>query len=710
MKRFMLLTTSLICSGFAINAQAQTAGFDEIMVTSQKRSQSVQDVPLAISVVSAGDIERVQAATIQDLQYSTPNVTIQGQDPTNLAFGVRGIADRSRNPGYENRIGVYIDGVWVGRSVGANALTLDVENIEILRGPQGTLFGKNTVSGAINITTRKPSEEFGAFARGQLGNYGLVSGTAGIDLPVSDSLRTKLTLSKRERDGFTNDVATDVNYGNTDEFAARFGAELDVSPSTTASLAVDFSENDFKPLIAESTADAAAPEIYEVSLDAVGQAYTRSQGAALTVTHAFDNGYELTSITGLRSTTRKVTDVDEDYSSLPAATTEFVTEQADNISQEFRIASPEFDRFDYVAGLYYLNQDIEGSAQARALLAALNPAFPAVYRSVTHEETLEAETIAAFIHGNYDLTDQLQMTAGLRYTDESKDFDYVIDDRIGLFTSGSLVDSRSESDLSYSASLNWFATDDIMTYARYSKAFKSGGWNADFIANIEALPFDDEKVDAFELGYKATLFDSRLRLNAAAFLQKHKDFQVFSFAQLANGGTQLTVTNAGEVTSKGFEIDANIIVNENLRLFANWGYTDAEFDEFKDGGGPGVDFDGNVPSEAPKNSLSFGADLNYPVANGEFVAQADFSYRDEYFSNPNNEAVNLNESASFLNGRIGYEPNNNAWGVYLWGKNLTDEVTQLYNSRSFLGVPRSTYSDPLTYGVELRVNFGSAKN
>lgn len=710
MKRFMLLTTSLLCSGFALSAHAQTSGFDEIIVTSQKRSQSVQDVPLAISVVSASDIERVQAASIQDLQYSTPNVTIQGGDPTNLAFGVRGIADRSRNPGYENRIGVYIDGVWVGRSVGTNALTLDVENIEILRGPQGTLFGKNTVSGAINITSRKPSEEFGAFARGQLGNFGLISATAGVDVPVSENFRTKLTLSKRERDGFANDVSSDVNYGNIDEFAARFGAELDLSPSTTASLAVDFSENDFIPYISESTADAAAPEVYEVSLDAPGDAYTRSQGAALTVTHAFENGYELTSITGLRSTTRKVTNVDEDYSSFPAATTDFVLEQADNISQEIRIASPEYDRFDYVAGVYYLNQDIDGAAQATALLAALDPRLPAIYRSVTHEETLEAETIAAFIHGNYDLTEKLQLTAGLRFTDETKNIDYEIDDRVGLFTTGTLVDKRSQSDLSYSASLNWFTTEDTMAYARYSKAFKSGGWNADFIANIEALPFDDEKVDAFELGYKATLFDNRLRLNAAAFLQKHSDFQVFSFAQLANGGTQLTVTNAGEVTSKGFEIDANLIVTDNLRLIANWGYTDAEFDEFKDGGGPGVDFDGNVPSEAPKNSFSIGADFNYPIASGDFVAQADFSYRDEYFSNPNNLDINLNESASFINGRIGYEPDNNAWGIYVFGKNLTDEVTQLYNSRSFLGVPRSTYSDPLTYGVELRVNFGSAQN
>lgn len=719
MKR-ILLTSAATCffvgamtPAFAQDASERDDGarrLGTVTVSAQKREQSLQDVPIAISAVTAEDIERIQASSIQDLQNSTPNVTIQGQDPTNLAFGIRGIADRSRNPGYENRIGVYIDGVWVGRSVGANALTLDVENVEILRGPQGTLFGKNTVSGAVNITTRKPDDEFGAFIRGQAGNSGLIGGTAGIDVPLSDTFRTKFTVSKRERDGFTEDVLSGVDYGNIDEFAARAGAEWDIAANTMASLSIDMSENDFRPNIAESTADATAPATFQVALDAKPEAYTRSQGAALTVTHEFDNGYELTSITGLRSTTRKLTDIDEDYSAFPAATTDFVTEDADNISQEFRIASPEYDRFDYVAGVYYLDQQIDGNAQASALLAALNPAFPAIYRSVTHEESLSAQSFAIFAHGNYDISEQLQLTAGLRYTDESKDFDYAIDDGIGLFTTGTLSDSRSRTDWSPTVSLNWFATDNSMLYGRYSRAFKSGGWNADFIANIEALPFDDEEVDAFELGFKTSLLEDTLRLNAAIFSQNHKDFQVFSFTQLTNGGTQLTVTNAGEVTTQGFELDAQWLATDHLRLFANWGYTDAVFDSFEDGGGPGIDFDGNVPSEAPENTISLGADFRYPVWNGDLIVQGDYSYRDEYFSNPNNLPVNLNESLTLFNGRVGYEDGSGRWGVFLFGKNLGDEVTSVYNTRSFLGVPRSTYSDPQTYGIELKVNFGSAAN
>lgn len=719
MKRILLTSTAtLLLSGAAGTALAQDTGetdqtarrLETITVTAQRREQSLQDVPIAMSVVSADDIERLQAAEISDLQYATPNFTIQGQDPTNLAFGIRGIADRSRNPGYENRIGVYIDGVWVGRSVGANALTLDAESIEILRGPQGTLFGKNTVSGAVNITTRRPDDEFGAFFGGEVGNFGLVGGVAGIDAPLSDTFRTKLTVSTRERDGFTEDVLSGVDYANLDEFAARAGAEWDIGVNTLASLSIDFSENDFSPSIAENTADTIAPNRFEVALDAVPQAYTRSQGAALTLTHEYDNGYELTSITGFRGTTRKVTNVDEDYSPGPFATTDFVTETADNFSQEIRIASPEFERFNYVAGIYYLDQEIEGGAQATVLLAALNPALPAIYRSVNHDETLSSEAFALFVHGNYDITDQLQLTAGLRYTDESKDFDYEIVDQVGLFTTGTLSDSRSRSDWSPTVSLNWFASDDTMVYGRYSRAFKSGGWNADFIANIPALPFDDENVEAFEIGFRTSLLDDTLRLNGALFSQNHTDFQVFSFTQLAGGGTQLTVTNAGEVTTQGFEIDAQWLVNDYLTVFANWGYTDAVFDSFANGGGPGIDFDGNVPSEAPENTFSIGGDFRYPMWNGEMIVQADYSYRDEYYSNPDNQPVNLNESLSLFNGRMGYEDGSGGWGVYLWGRNLGDEVTSAYNTRSFLGIPRSNYTNPQTYGIEFRMNFGSAAN
>lgn len=685
-----------------------TKRLETVTVSAQKRDQSLQDVPIAISAVSASDIERVQAADMQDLQFSTPNLTIQGQDPASMSFGIRGIADRSRNPGYENRIGVYIDGVWIGRSAGANALTLDVENLEILRGPQGTLFGKNTVSGAINITTRKPDDEFGAFVRGQAGNYNLYSLAAGVDVPLADTVRSKLTVSHRSRDGFTDDVNTGDDYGNVDEYAARAGLDWDVTPNTLASLSLDFSENTFRNAIGERTNDPNAPGPYTVALSTVSESYTRSQGVSLNVEHELENGFELTSITGLRSTTRKGTDTDEDYSPAEIAVTDVIQQTAENLSQEFRIASPQYDRFDYVAGVYYLDQEITGAGQASALLAALDPRLPAVIGSVRHEETINSETFALFAHGNYDLTEQLQLTAGIRYTDESKDIDYVISDESFLFTNGELQDSRSASNWSPTVSLNWFPTDDTMVYGRFARAFKSGGWNADFIANIDALPFDDEEVDAFELGFKTSAFDDTLRLNGALFNQKHSDFQVFSFVQLANGGTQLTVTNAGEVTTQGFEVEAEWLASDELTVFATWGYTDATFDSFKDGGGPGVDFDGNRTTEAPENSISIGGDYRRSIWDGELVVQGDASYRDEYFSNPNNLPTNLNESQTLVNGRIGYEDGAGRWGVYLWGKNLTDEDSQVYNTRSFLGIERALYADPQTYGISFNWNFASA--
>ena len=692
---------------FAQQADAQQ-GIEEIVVTAQKRDQSLQDVPLAITALSSSDIERLNASDVRDLQFATPNMVVVSSNAALPFFGIRGISDVSRNPGYEQRVGVYVDGIWVGRSGASNQSVLDIQSIEVLRGPQGTLFGKNTVSGAINITTRKPSDEFGGQATLEAGNFDYWRAMGTVNVPFTDTLYGKVTVSTTQRDGFAKDVVTRGKfYDDRDEMALRAQLLWKIGDSTTAEFSYDDYSNDFAGLIGESTVDQLAPRPYEVALDTKQLIESENDGFGLQVNHTFANDFVLTSITGVRSELYSVKDNDEDYTPQPVAFTDLTDSDGDYVSQEFRIASPLGDRFDYVLGLYYLDQQVDGRGVARVFARALVPTAPPVYVTATYDAKVETTQLAAFAHGNFKLSEQWSLTGGIRFTDEDKDLWYRSTDQSGLFTNGQATDSRSESNWAPKISLNWTPSKDLLVYASYGEAFKSGGWNTDFISNLAALPFEEEQAKAVELGLKSTFAANRVQVNAAIFQSKHDDFQVQSFTQLSNGGTALTVTNAAEVTTQGFEADAQWVATDWLRFWGAYGYTDAEFDDFRNCASGGLDCTGNRPVGAPKNSWNLGVQLTYPMLGGEFFVQSDYTSRDEFYSNPDNRPVNLNESLSLLNGRVGWNSPGGKWSVTAWGRNLTDEATQIWNTRSFLGIPRASYTDPRTYGMTVRWNFGS---
>ena len=706
------LALSALLGGLSASAWAQELQEDdrmvieEVTVTAQKRDQSLQDVPIAITAITDQDIERMNASEIKDLQYATPNLVIGSYNSAQNVYGIRGISDVSRNPGYDQRIGVYVDGVWVGRSAASNQSVLDVQTVEVLRGPQGTLFGKNTVSGAINIVTRKPGEEFGGYAQADYGNYGYWRAKGSVNVPFSKNFYGKVSASVTQRDGFTKDaLIPGKDYDDKDELAVRGQLLWNIGDATSAELTFDDYRNHFSGLFSVKLDDPLAPGPYEVALDDDQRLKSENDGVALTINHDFANDFRVASITAYRTEYYAVGS-DEDYTPLPIATTGPTDADSDYFSQEIRLISPANDKFDYVIGLYYLDQSTDGVGQAKIFAPAVVPTAPPVYLGVKYDTTVDSKQFAAYAHGNYRFNDRWTLTAGLRYTDEKKDLDYAIVDTSGLFTSGSSIDSRSSNDWSPKVSLNWFANDNSMLYASWSRAFKSGGWNTDFVSDLEALPFDGENVDSYELGLKSTFAEGRVQLNAAWFHSNNDDFQVQSFATLPNGGTTLTITNAGKVSSQGLELDAKWLATDWLRLWATYGYTDAKFDRFEDCEA-GVDCTGNRPAMAPKNNYAIGADMQFPLWGGELFIQGDFVYRDDFYTNPNNLPVNLTESYHLLNGRLGWTSGSGAWTVYAWGQNLSDETAQIWNSRSFLRVARASYTNPRTYGLALRWNFGA---
>lgn len=684
-------------------AEDAVSGQNIIIVTAQKREQNVQDVPLAVSVITDADLDRLQVGNVESLQYSTPSLVVAGTDPTRQRFGIRGISDQSRNAGFDNRIGVYVDGVWVGRSAASNQAVLDIASIEILRGPQGTLFGKNTVAGAININTQKPDFGFSGYVEGEYGNFDNRRVRGVLNVAASDNVAVRVSGMYRKRDGFVENISNGLDFDNRDEYGLR-GQVLIESGDTSLYIAADTAQFEMR-----STAggvrinDPLAPDPFQIAINEEQNVKIGYDGLSAQIDHEFGNGGTLTSITGFR-TSRYDAESDEDFTPFNFATTLPLFEETSHFSQEIRYASDDSGRFDYVIGLFYLTQDIDGGGTATAFAPAINPLAPPIFVGVSQDATVKSQNYAAFVHTNFDITDRLVLTAGARLNKEDKSVDFAISDTSGLFTTGTLQDTRSLTDFSPTVSLSYEVTDDVLTYARYSRAFKSGGWNTDFVASVNDIAFDDESVDAFEIGLKSLLFDRRLRLNVAAYLSKHSDFQVFSFSQLSTGGTALRATNAGEVTSKGIEVEADLQPVEWLNLFANYGYNDTTFDSFANGGGPGIDFDGNRPAEAPKHNLNLGVATDFDLGFASLILQGDYNYRSSFFSNPDNLPVNLNSPLEQVNLRAGLDFGKVS--VFGWMRNAFDVETQIFNGLSFLGIERARYNDPQTYGVTVKVKFG----
>lgn len=702
------MNKKLMVSG-VVASLLSTSGFaqiEEIVVTAQKREQSLQDVPIAITAFSSSDVERLNAADVSDLQYSTPNLFVGQNSRSVPKIGLRGISDQSRNPGYDNRVSVYVDGMYVGRSGASNQSTLDLERIEVLRGPQGTLFGKNTVAGAISMTTKKPVEVFSGFIEAEVGNYDRLSVTGMVNgALIEDRLFAKLLLNDTQRDGHLDNLSNGKDLNGLDQQNARLQLRWLAGSATEMNFYIESSDNAGDYVGAEAVPDMFAGQPYTVNIDADTISFIEQFGTGLNIEHELDNEFTLTAISGYRESD-SFARLDEDYSPFPIAVSN-TREKSDHFSQELRLSSPATEDYDYVIGLYYFDQTNESASSG--LIGPAGPAagLPANTR-VDLPGAVDVHSFAIFSHGNYRINEQLEITAGLRYTYEKKEVAFSITDTSGLFASGSFSDERSASNWSPKLGLNYTVGEDLMVYGSYAKGFKSGGWNIDFLSSFDNIDFDDEEVDSFELGIKSTLADGRVRLNAALFHADYSNYQVFQFVPQTNGTTLFTLTNAGEVTSRGVEMDINWAVTDAVSLWASYGYTDAVFEKFKNGGGAGIDFDDNKAPDAPENNVSIGVEYRHSLADlGDLILQLDYSYRDQFYTHPNNFEVNRVESYDLVNGRIGIESDDGVWSVFAWAKNLTDNQEINNRNVSFFGIARASYTEPRTYGVSLKYHFGA---
>jgi iron complex outermembrane recepter protein len=682
---------------------------DAVTVTAQRASESMQDVPVAVTAISSDALEDRQIGDVLDLQFQVPNINMGTNTGTANAARIflRGVGEDESRGMVDQAVGIYVDGIYVGRSVGSLFDLVDLESIEVLRGPQGTLYGRNTIGGAIKLQSVKPKMENSGDVRTTVGNNGRLDLRGTANIKVADNTAFRITALKRERDGFFElkpngaKAGEGRDVGRTDVFAVR------------ASLLTEFNNDWSLYITADSTLDRSdpTPDSIKPGSDVDGNMFTiePAPGTECTITSTatgcFTNynqrsqsqgvsaqidgklgGYDFMSLTGYRTLEDDlITRIGSPYSQQ--------TDQT-QLSQEFTLSSNYEGPFNFVAGLYYFEEDLSLDSVF---------IFPFAISGTT-------ESVALFTQGTYEVSDKLSLTGGIRYTQESKDFD-------GLNKSFNFArqDSADFDNVSYSVGADYRINESVLTYAKFATGYKSGGWSPDaFSSTAIFLPVDEEKLDSFEVGAKTDLFSNTVRLNAAYFFNTYEGLQIGATIP----GVGFTRFNVPEAQIQGLEFEGAWQATENLQFNANLGLLKAEYTDLDLATAAGLTNQGATPAcggvvtlqcayglklkNAPEYKGAIGVLYNVPVSSGALSLSADVGFEDESWSLVANSPVQaLTTVSPLVNGRIKYE-SEAGWSTALWVKNAAD---QKYWRAAVAGGSNVYASDPITYGIDLGYKF-----
>ncbi|MCP4323612.1 MAG: TonB-dependent receptor [Alteromonadales bacterium] len=724
-----------------------------IMVTAQKRIQRIIDVPTSIASVDAKSISNSSSQQLSDIQDLVPNLSIQDLNSWNNQVSIRGVGASSRNISFDTRVGVYLDGVYLGQSPGINQDLVDIERIEVLRGPQGSLFGKNTVAGAINIITKKPSDELEGTIKARIGNYNAQQYTGYVNLPIADDIAFKVSGSYVERDGFVNNIHPDATADVGDRNSTNYRAQLYVG--SFGDLELTFTLDDFSaketPFSGEAVTDfiGAGPVESQAKPDRV--TYTNflptedrsHSGLALEAVYNLSNGSSIKSITAQRDTKLDFWS-DFDYSSLDFLTLR-INDEYEQFTQEFQYTSNTGTNLEYIVGLYYYQQDsytnrvaapgaqmaaisdstlLAGTLAAFGLSTFVGTPFEGLYPSdtITNIGSADTESYAIFSNITYKLSDKWELGLGLRWGRETKKVDWAVNGEnsgyFGIATSD-VIDELSDSNFLPSFSVNFDINNNNVAYFRVATGSKSGGWNLDFVTEeqLDFLAFDKETSTNYEIGVKGYNNDYTFRYSLSVFSTHFEDYQQLQYIDLGDSRTIIALTNAASVITDGLELEMSYDVNDHFTVGLSLGLLDARFDKFENGGTPDdLDVSGNRLPGAPEVQSTLSMDYNNELsANLTWFAHADVSYIGDSYLTANNvktytTIVTQDEidfgyvpSRNSVNLRLGIE--SEQWRASLWARNALDSDDLVSSRRQFLGAITQSLNNPRTYGVELSYNF-----
>lgn len=763
----------------AASAPAATTEVEAVVVTARKREENLQETPVAVTAVPDEVIKQRNLTELRDIQNVVPNVLFtesQGLKGTARIF-IRGIGENIQIFSADPAVGVYIDGIPLSRPQGANLNLLDVERVEVLRGPQGTTFGKNTIGGSINYVSKRPGDIFGAVLKGRLGNYDAQSLEASVDLPFGRAIGLRVTGAQHKRTGFIVNEYNGGELSDLNNMSARAVLEWQPTAALNVVVAADYFERDeasnvpqllsynlSSPLL--SLFDATAFGRYGVHAFARnddGDPYRgfftgglpvtpgqpsiiltdplRSRydlesepngtnqeiwGSYLIAAYELNDSFTLKSLASYRRTLSN-TWFDAWGTAVPL-TPNVLEENAEEGSGELQLLGNNLieGRLNFILGAFVgrTRADETGTQwfEPELMSSIFNFSTGRDQRQVT-------QSVAFFGNGSFALTEKLELTLGARWTQDEKRMNRY---EFATFPTGAdigfgpaivpgrpgaggtpVVFNGAESWDAWSgvASLQYQWTSDVMTYASWSRGFRSGGFSGSGRDAFEMIPFNPEFVDSYELGVRSTLFERRLILNATAFWMDYQDRQMQLVEVISTTPfiSRVRIFNAGESEQKGIELEAVARPIAGLQVTAAYGFTDAGYTRlagpFSTGGDVNVDIQRELP-QTPKHTFNTGVTyrtaINVP---GTFILHGDYSYRSKTYYDVSNSEEIAQAGYGLVNARVAWESPDSSLEIALWGRNLTE---QEYRTDG-IAIPSlfasAYYGDPRTFGIELTKTF-----
>jgi iron complex outermembrane receptor protein len=708
--------------------QAEATTLDKVTVTARKREETLQEVPIAVTAFTPDALDKLNVEDLADLDAQVPNLTIyaaRGSTSTVTAY-IRGVGQADPLWGVDPGVGIYLDDVYIARPQGALLDVFDVGRVEVLRGPQGTLYGKNTIGGAIKYISRGLPTTTDGFASITVGNYNQLDAKAAIGGPIggADSgLRGRVAVASMNRDGFGDNLHTGQEVSDKEINAARLNLGAYAGDDLDFQFAFDWIDDKSGVRGAQML----APNIFAPGYPPMEDRYdirsgmrnlnnTEIKGVSATVNWRPNEDWAFKYVIAKRESD---TDTNIDFDTTPLPIVDVHARYFDSqVSHELQANYDGGGRARGVMGLYVFDGDAGGLVQNHFSWPTLPPSIVNPIFGDTRGE-VNTSSVAFYADWTFDLTERLKLDVGARYTDEDKhaialnrfytDLTYTTVGPLG--TAANFDKTVNFKNVSPKVSLDYQVTDDIMVYGLASRGFKSGGYN--IRANTTAVPrsgepFDDESVDSFEIGSKMSFLDERLFLNLAAFHNIYEDIQlsVFTGYPLPNGQTGFfgDFTNAGKGTVDGVEVEYQFLPTVNWLISGNLAWLDAKYDEFID---RGVDIsDRQKFTNAPEFSGAINVEWRTDLANGgNLSARVGYSYQSEVWPTTDLSPLIRQDGYGLVSAGVIWKVDD-AWSLSLQGSNLADEEyrTTGYNIGGY-GVLTGFYGAPRQYTLTARYDF-----
>lgn len=779
--RRLLLTSCVLAFGFGNVGFAQETDneprrLDEIVVTAQKRTESLQDVPIAVTVHDGRDIESDNVESLLGVSSQTPGLVFTAFSVGQPEISIRGVSTKEDGASANDSVVVSVDDVYIAARTAQVFDIFDLERVEVLRGPQGTLYGKNSIGGSINFVTKKPTADTSLRFRQSFGNYGIFDSAGLISGAISDNLFGKVSFSRRKHDGFLTNVlkptaqyeSPDYNQsqGERDNFALR--GQFVYMPSEDMEVVISFdraSDNNGatnrEPLgrvvdtanprttgfhgrdngsdpIAVNKALGGYGDPWSTLAETEGYTDREVTGLSAKATFSGYNNVDFVSITSYRTS-----DFDwlEDSEGLPPASTytnlnvnpaataqpaengfvfditNSAIEETQQLTQEFRLISKTDGDMSWILGAFLSKEDIDRKERFNFTALAFGPE-PADEQSIQENTT---NSYAIYGQTEYNFSDKLTFTGGLRLSNETKDITvsavvFSQNTTRRLLLTGAPFDpvtaSEDFSNVSWKAALDYQVNDDVLVYGNLSTGFKSGGFTGSASSARQATtPFDSEQAITFESGVKSRIADNRMLLNALAYFTNYKDLQVTRFFQPAgNLFGEFITENAGKAEIQGIEIETVGILSDNFEVGANFAWLNAEFVDFQGQVGAGDskgNFNGNKLRLAPETTFSFYIQSDFDLDNGaRITGKAKYRYQDDMFFDPNNNPITVSPAHSIVDVWLAYTTPDNRIEMKAFVNNATNEeyVTHAFSQRGSR-IAFGLYGAPMTYGVSATYKF-----